>query len=192
MISSNAVGFVEMAFKSACGHQHDAPSCNLLTRANKQTFLQQQLSHTSFPSTSFSTGMDITREVYGDKTGMDSLTVVVASHVVSRKSNDGNNVDVFLSFVFKPHTAVAAIIQYGDGESAQEAVLERFRMTSNGRKAIPYGSYKNAVSESATDRLESGKFPLLLFFYIPYHHTHHHHLVLLLTLQCFVTILHPT
>ena len=75
----------------------------------------------------------------------DSSTVVAATHVV--KSDDGNDVNVFLSFVFKP-TAVEAIIQYGDGESTHEVVLERFRLT--GRKAIPLQSY-NAVSATATE-----------------------------------------
>ena len=123
MISSNAVGFVEMAFKSV--------SCNLLARANEQTCMPKQLSHTSFPSTSFSTGIDITWEVYGDETGVESsAVVVVAGHAVNR--DHGNDVDVFLSFVFQLNTAVEAVIQYGDGESAHEVVLERFRMTGEG------------------------------------------------------------
>ena len=189
MISSNAVGFVETAFKSAFGHQHDATSCNLLARANVQSCTQQQYSHTSFPSTSyFCTGLGITWEVYGDETAVDSSAVVVASHVV--KSDNRNKSDVFLSFVFKENT-VTAIIQHGDGESAHEAVLERFRMTSDGRKALPYGSY-NTVSASAsspTDRLESGKFSLLLIFY---HIITLILLLLTLTLQCFVTIVHLT
>ena len=55
------------------------------------------------------------------------------------KSDDGNDVNVFLSFVFKPSTAVDTIIQYGDGESTHEVVLERFRLT--GGKAILLQSY---------------------------------------------------
>ena len=66
-----------------------------------------------------------------------SAGVVAASHVV--KSHDGNEVDVFLWFVFKPSTAVDAIIQYGDGESTHEVVLERFRL--RGGKAIPLQLY---------------------------------------------------
>ena len=81
--------------------------------------------------------------VFGEgDTAADSSVVVASSHVV--KSNDGNDVDVFLSFVFKP-TVVDAIIQYGDGESTQhEVVLERFRLT--GGKAIPLQSYVYAAS----------------------------------------------
>ena len=151
MMSSNAVGFVEMAFKSACGHQHGAPACNLLARANEQTCLQNQLTHTFFASTSFSTGIGITWEVFGDETGVGRSTVVVASHVV--KSDDGNDVDIFLSFVFNPSTAVDAIIQYGDGESTHEVVLERFRLTAGG-KAIPLQSWYNAAV-SASSKTET-------------------------------------
>ena len=83
--------------------------------------------------------------VFGDETAVDSSVIVAATHVV--KSDDGNNFDVFLSFVFKP-TAVDAIIQYGDGESTHEVVLERFRLT--GGKAIPLHEASATMTETHT------------------------------------------
>ena len=96
--------------------------------------------------------------VFGEEdTAADSSVVVVASRVV--ESNDKKDVDVFLSFVFQPNAAVDAIIQYGDGDSAHEVVLERFRMT--GGKAIRLESYKSATTE--THAYSNGKYSLLLF-----------------------------
>ena len=148
MVSADASSFVERAFGSAssAAFPRDEPaaiqtvvgSSLPVHHLNSSTTQSHTLFSSSFPDPM----MKMEWSVFG---AADSSTVVAATHVV--KSDDGNDVNVFLSFVFKP-TAVEAIIQYGDGESTHEVVLERFRLT--GRKAIPLQSY-NAVSATATE-----------------------------------------
>ena len=113
MVSADASGFVERAFGSAssAAFPRDEP-------AAIQTVVGSSLpvhhlnspttqSHTLFPSSSFPDPMmKMEWSVFG---AADSSTVVAATHVV--KSDDENDIDVFLSFVFKA-TAVDAIIQY--------------------------------------------------------------------------------
>ena len=170
MVSADASGFVERALESASSAAllRDEPTA---TRAVVGSSLAvHQLNSSSHTHTLFSssfpdpmTMMTMEWSVFGEEdTAADSSVVVVASRVV--ESNDKKDVDVFLSFVFHPNAAVDAIIQYGDGDSAHEVVLERFRMT--GGKAIPLESYNSATTE--THAYSNGKSSVLLF----YHHTH--------------------
>ena len=149
MVSADASSFVERAFGSAssAAFPRDEPATIQTVVGSSLPVHQLKPSHThtlfspSFPGPM----MKMEWSVFGDETA-ERPVVVAATHVV--KSHDGNDVDVFLSFVFKPSTAVDAIIQYGDGESTHEVVLERFRLT--GGKAMPLQSY-NTVSATATE-----------------------------------------
>ena len=144
MVSADASGFVERALESvrSVALLRDEPAATAVAGSSLPVHhLNPSQTHTLFAPSFPDPMMMMEWSVFGDETAVDSSVIVAATHVV--KSDDGNNFDVFLSFVFKP-TAVDAIIQYGDGESTHEVVLERFRLT--GGKAIPLQSYVYAAS----------------------------------------------
>ena len=157
MVSADASGFVERALESvrSVALLRDEPAATAVACSSLVHHLKPSQSHTLFSPSFLDPMMKMEWSVFGLVDS--SAGVVAASHVV--RSNDGNDVDVFLSFVFKP-AAVDAIIQYGDGESTHEVVLEQFRLT--GGKAIPLQSYA-ASTTTETHTHCNGKSPLLLF-----------------------------